>query len=580
MAVNGHVLFSGAEDDPSTGRATIHSVSRKSGVQHVLAVDWESSCLETPQGGHQAQFLSLVIRTLDGRPASGNGFSASYAQYPNPRIYRIEPEVVAKPVGGSVGLWLHGQPPSGDGASSSLASTALSESLSAADSRSQFEDDLRELDRLQTESKALKHAVKQQKLIFWKHVEGEFVSLGQEIKQCGSLRCLYDAALRRTHGAAKMVTRRFGCHKGQEQEQQQQSVSIGGVPRWQWFWNVPWSTPGAFRGALSNSSHDASYTSSEGDAASAAAAAAGRNQTRPGQLDSWYPAAQRRRLEMAFAASMAAQIFAVVLVPVCLAICIFRRYRGTCRADRRWQRESRHRVRLFRRAHRRKAIQRWWQNLWRDPRITEYEEKRLLVVEQERILECAMQEEILQLRTAAVAMSSMVNGGSNNRRIPGVPPASHDYMPNHATQQQHPHPHHRQHNPFVLRESPAAPPPPPPPSHAALVHTPSRRHPPSRTESLPDYRSEVSDSDPPPMYDAINVQNFIGSNDDDAMAGNGLVVDGFQYNRAVESSFASNLADSPPRYGMGLDAEAAWTPDSSVIATSVDGEVSSDDEGV
>ena len=584
VAVNGEILFRRAGDDSATGRATIHSVSRKSGVQHVLAVDWESSCLETSQDHHRAQFLSFIIRTLDGRPAGGKGFSASYIHFPNPGVYRIEPEVVAKPVAGSVRLWLDDRPSSNDGASSSSGYTISSESASATDSRSQFDDDLRELKRLQTESKALKHAVRQQKHIFWKHVEGEFLSLGQEIKNCGSLRCIYDAALRRTHGAVKMVTRRFGCHKGQEQQQQQQQqrVSIERAPRWQWFWNVPWTTPSPFRSALSNSSHGAPSTSSEGGAAAAAAAAAGHNRTQPGQPDSWDSATQRRRHEMTFAASMAAQIFALVLVPAFLVIYIFRRYCCTCRADRRWQRESRHRVTLFRRAHRRKAIQRWWQNLWRDPRITEYEEKHRLVLEQERILECAMQEEILQLRTAAVAMSSMVNGGNNNRQLATVPQASRDYMPISAPQQQHPHPHHRCHHTSMLRESPAVPPPPPRPSHAALVHTPSGRHPPSRTESLPDYRSEMGDSDPPPMYDAINVQNFIGSNDDDAMAGHGLVVDGFQYDSAVEGGFASNSTNSPQglRFGMGLDAEVAWTPDSSVIATSVDGEVSSDEEGV
>jgi hypothetical protein len=123
-------------------------------------------------------------------------------------------------------------------------------------------------------------------------------------------------------------------------------------------------------------------------------------------------------------------------------------------------------------------------------RIDDYEEKRALIHEQEGILESAMQEEIRQLRAAHVVVNSIIQAeeGRANLHLAGM-----------------------------MAELPGI-----------------QSRPLSRTNSLPDYRSE-SDSSEPPAYE----------DDEDS---SDVVVDGFREYTPSTTTI--------------------WTPDSSVIDVS------------
>jgi hypothetical protein len=345
------------------------------------------------------------------------------------------------------------------------------------------------------------------------------------------------------------------CSSGRQPEDQQK-----GAQRWQWFWNLPWNRKLALESPTSScrpsAGGDAQLHMASASQAQAESCAPAESNSSPWQHEThpksaepstsrWKPTRQQERRILIFSA-VAIQIIAFFLVPLVLLLFFYRRCFRACAADRRWLRESRHRADLVRRAHRRKWLRRWWQSLWRDARITEYEEKRALIVEQERILECAMQEEIRQLRSAAEAVSSLVSGDSGDRRgndtvAPGA------------------RPHER---------SAYA-------SHPAYAERGFGR--PRRSSGLSDSASESGYSEPPPTYD--------DSTEADALNG-ATVVDGFQYagsRTAAAAAAATSAAPAivPASFGSMYSYDVArrsWTPGSSVVGTSVRGEESSSDD--
>ena len=541
VILNGQALSRGSENASSIGRGNIWTASRNGGPEYMLEAEWESSCLFLPESAsddHQAssspgtrgQFLSLTIKRLDGRPIQGeNGFSASYIQYPSPRILRLEPRVLAAPDPGSVLHWL----PSSSAKKSTLDS-AESASSSSSSSSSSFEEDLQHLKRLEAEMQRLKGHIKIQKRLVWSHVKAELNNLKRDVGRCDGIMCVMTAAIDRSQRALKM----FDAARRRAGTQSRPGETRRG--RWQWLWNLPWNRKLSDRlGRRPSSQPDRSQVELSSTTTStetgrsppiiipppAPANMEAPSPTHP-VFRAWTPTDPRGH-EVFVAAFVTLQIMACTLVPIFFLLLIFRRCSHPCRVDRRWQRESRHRETLVRRAYRRQALRRWWKNLWRDSRITDYEEKRALIVEQERILECAMQEELRQLRTAAEAVSSLVRSDDGDRDRAPISPARqlHD-------------------------------PPPPPPPGVAIPSALARQAPRHRRDSLPDYRSEASYVDPPPTYD--------DSNQDDHHLGN-MVVDGFQYRSSLPSG---RYTPPSPR----------WSPGSSVVGTSVRGDVSSDDE--
>jgi hypothetical protein len=86
-------------------------------------------------------------------------------------------------------------------------------------------------------------------------------------------------------------------------------------------------------------------------------------------------------------------------------------------ADRAARREERHNRRAYRSAARRHQWARWWNRYRRPCSTTDYEEKRALIIDQENILEDAMQGEINNLRTAHEIVGEMIRAEEGRARL-------------------------------------------------------------------------------------------------------------------------------------------------------------------
>ncbi|KAI9883744.1 MAG: hypothetical protein M1823_004479 [Watsoniomyces obsoletus] len=534
LTVNGLTVPQGSENASSTGYSSFPATGDDGVVKHIIDAEWESFCLSQPSDLRDSlgrpvnqtlgQFLSFIVKRLDGRPVEGDhGFSASYIQHPIPQIFRFESAVLPKPEGAATRDWLIAPENDAvkaleeDATPSRASDEVVSETTSSEHSVSSFDEDVRELERLEAEMRRAKQAVKAQRQILWNHVGNEFSSLQQDLRRCDGLKCVVRATVGRAQGALKMIHKGYRAHQSQHTSQR----PVGGSEhkeRWAWFWKLPWnrdlrqklgivSCPA--NSTNSSSTEDSSIGGSPCPVSDDSPSTDGDHHQFAG-----FNSNHERRTYFLLIALVAVQILGCAIIPFSILFIVFRRCLRPCRTDRRWQREQRHRASLVRRAHQHNPIWCWIRSLWRDPRIVDYEEKRALVVEQERILEYAMQDELRQLRDAAEAVSSLVRSGG------GVDEESHVGVP------------WTQHRPIYAPRSGAS----------------------SRRNSLPDYRSEASYGEPPPTYDDINM--------DDPMAS--VVVDGFQYDSGIGSSYVSH--------------STRWTPGSSVVGTSVHGDISSDEE--
>ncbi|KAI9816320.1 MAG: hypothetical protein M1826_001855 [Phylliscum demangeonii] len=581
LTVNDHVLPQQAAWRSSHGQGLVSASGIDGGVGHRLGAEWRFSCLqltaEAPDRASAdvgqtrwAQYLYFVIREVDGRPLTADlGFSLSYFQTQDPQLLRLETTPHPVPGPDSVADWF--VRPSGNDAhptqhdrertrqpasAPALAATAAaaSSSISSSPSRS-FEDDLRELRRLKSERRQIRAAIQQQKTIIWRHLKAEVQALRQEISRCDGFVCAFDATAWKVQAGMSLLcgdkSASVAAAAASDSDGVEPEAVAGAPPRWRsWFWNLPWirpslrtahappcravgpSPPSPQAGLSSSSSSSGPLPDPHGCPPSVAPPTPDvtmpghRLPQEPSPRHGWNPTAPKP--PRGFLLVVLAHLFTAAGVPIC--ILIFLLHRCVARRHRRHRQRrslsssssssspssssslmSRHTARVVRRAIQRPGLRQRWRNLWRDPRILEYEEKRTLIAAQEQILEMAMQHEIHQLRTAAEAVSSIVGVRRDY------------YLP------------------------------------------PSTIGPLSRRNSLPDYRSEASDPDPPPLYD-----------DDDPEGGAAPVVaDGFQY---TPTSGAGSYYPSSSSNHTTTTTTTTWTPDSSVVGTSVRGDLSSEDE--
>lgn len=479
-----------------------------------MAAEWEFSCLFLPSnsrdhdlhghgGGAQGQFLAFSIKEIDGQSLPGGtvGFSVSYNQSTHPQLFRVESEAYPVPNADSTREWLALPPPDGPSETSTSDQNQFPESSS-------IDDEMRELHRLEAEAKQLRMAIKEQKRVVWRLFKAELKGLKGQIKQCEDMSCALDVALRKAGWAMRTIYGGFRPIK----EPHTTSRHGEEKTRWRWFRNLSWKKHDSSKDSGLSS---CSSLNSNVDRAQAGLSLSGPSCSSVDRHDSMAqigtkpvnhkdrharkPSYQQgpRLLALAF---IIGNILAFAIFPIGLIILVIRR----CSHSRRTV-ESHRAARLVRHAHRRNAFRKWWTNLWRDPRITDYEEKRALILEQERILELAMQDEIRELQSAAEAVSSLVSGDDGRGSAPSM------------------------RGPYGPRPTL------------------------SRQDSLPDYRSEASYGEPPPSYDDSN---------DDGLGE--AVVDGFQYGSRIGSHYVAEPSE--------------WTPDSSIVGTSVRGDISSDEE--
>lgn len=507
ITVNGHDLKQAYTNVSSQGKGLVPASSNQGSRDHILEAEWEFSCLQDQPGGSataedpaRAQFLSFTINKIDGQAIDGgSGFTASFRQHPDSQLFRIEPELLPVPDSSSTSDWL-------DQSSESVVSEADNSDDDMRDSAmDSFDAEIAELKELKQEAKRIRIAIKEQKRVIWRHfkteVRKQLKAAKEEIRKCESVRCAFHTAFHKMRAGFRFMHSKF-CQSKKHDAQD------GHKSRWQRFWTLTWNRPSS---PLAIHSHPSAHKSQT--AFSFSGSSTGQTHSHPGKAAtlgekedwaSYRQTNQKSHHYFTHAAFIAAEIMACALIPISLFLFIYYHCSHSRRAERRWQRESRRTARVVNNARRRRAFRRWWKNLGRDPRITDYEEKRALVLEQERVLECAMQREIRDLRAAADAVSSMVSGEDDRS----------------------------------IDRSPAGP------------NIPSQ-HVMNRGDSLPDYRSEASYGEPPPVYEEDN---------NDGASLSGVVVDGFQYGGSLGTHYAQ-----------------ASTPRSSVFGSN-DGSVYSSDE--
>lgn len=523
ITVNDLLLPQEATSLSSWGQGLVPAANANSGAVHAVNAEWEFSCLFAPPDSerdqlHQqddaarAQFMVFKIKDIDGHalPCGQVGFTVSYKQSAVPQLFRIESEAYPVPDAHSTRDWMASPSPD--------AAPVESPSLDEGETElSEFEVQVRELQRLKAEAEELRKVMKEQQRVVWRHFKAELKGLQGEIDQCEDIRCTINTAFQKAHWAIKTVCGGFRPAHQESRTSPRPEEVVG----WQRFWNLPWGktdssvephpspckppTDSVDRTQAGISMSDPSHDHRNECSASGTEAVLVGSGTKPRSPHSTHAARLSQHEDYLFdLALVVIQVLAIVALPLCLFIILLRQCVCRRRVKDRGAHESRRSADVIRRSHRRMAFRKWWANLWRDRRILDYEEKRALILEQERILELAMQDEIRQLQSAAEVVSSMVSGDDRNGSI-------------------------------------------------ASVRTPYQEHRRlSRRDSLPDYRSEASYGEPPPMYD----------DGDGALAE--LVVDGFQYQSTHGSSDRTISTD--------------WTPDSSVVGTSVRGDISSDEE--
>jgi len=483
--------------------------------QHDLDLEWHSACLHGTDESHDtAQVVTVIITSIDGRPVTTpSGFTISFKQQTSPpSLLRLES--VPNPSASNTEVAESWREP--------LQPLRLSLPIPAAelhqvDSHS-LEDQIRELKVLETELTQLQAVISEKKKQLNSRFRNQVKTVTQELHRCDSFTCIVKTITRKAHSAWDVACLRFQPHH-------RDSADMG-------------------RPAEALAPAQAHATQKAGGRLKVVSPAPVTDQTSSNPVHSIASSIHSDCLTVTEACSvvspqelpprsekpspylLALEITLGVLCCGCLVAII----RNKCsslrtRTERAAAREERLNAHTYRRAARNHAWRNWWRGNWRtlhcsdSERISDYEEKRALIQEQEGVLEDAMQDEIRQLRAAHNLVNDIVRDAEEGRvggqifcRCHGQyqqPRASYSPLSNASTY---------------------------PPT--SLPEIPSR--PLSRTDSLPSYRSGAPTE--PPNYDS-------------EMDMSEPVANGFRNYPATTGSTTS-------------EASLQWTPDSSIVDVS------------
>ncbi|ORY11032.1 hypothetical protein BCR34DRAFT_484741 [Clohesyomyces aquaticus] len=470
--------------------------------QHDLDLEWQTACLHDNETAKEdntndaAQVLTVTIKGIDGKLLNNpSGFTVSFKQLSPPELLRLQPTPNPSANSSSQAkAWSH--PPA------SLRLGFAQEPSNHAGVPASIEDEVRELKLLEAKIQELQKEIKEKEKHIKSQLKQEAQNLKEELQDCDSLKCIVHTLAHKAHGAWKILYLRFRPihHDGHEM----------GRPNEKDPYEQVW------RAGNHNQASEATIV----------AAADSVSSTPPQPIQSRRPHPHPHPTEPPLV--IVFQIIAGVLFCGCLVAVV----RHCCssprtRTERAAAAEERANQAAYRRAACKHAWRKWWRRNWRDQdRIDDYEEKRSLIQEQESVLEEAMQEEIRQLREAHGVVRSIIQAEEGRG---AYPPCRTAHMPAHIHCRCHNHSSSPEYSPVSsVVGSPYAP--------SSLADIPSR--PLSRTNSLPDYRSETSTE--PPAYEE----------DEDV---SDVVVNGFRH---YTSSTTSSAASS------------RWTPDSSVVDVS------------
>jgi len=464
---------------------------------HALNAFVTSDCLQgAEQEGDEdetarSQLLTLTFQKIDQEKVQTlTGFTLSFKQHPRPELLRLslQPEYKARDLPDSE-TWR--DPP--QSLRIPVSTPIEAESPSGEERPLSLEEQLEELQALEAQANALVELITQKKEFINSQFPGAAQGLKQEIKECDSFLCVVKAIGQRVHNAAHAAYIRF--HES-HQAYAHWSASAGGqVPTMIHSNGVtapeqchtqnsrPTERPPPYRGPLTVSSNEK---------------APARNSSEPQP--------EEPKWRDAHDPSMFIIVLKFIAVITGLAF-LFSLLRRCCISDRRRveraaERERRATERLYKCAARKQSWRDWWSGRKRGKpgyRQGDYEEKRGLILQQEHILEGAMQdeiqqlriqEEIRQLRQTRDAVDDLVRAEEGRNVLPRYSSSSRHYVPRPAPA------------PITI---PSATSRMYPSHHQQGIDDDHPPSPLSRTSSLPDYKTDGSE---PPGYESDRRSSF------------------------------------------------------------------------
>lgn len=343
-----------------------------------LGFSWTSSCLSgglpsTDTTGSVAQLLTLHIDSVDGKPLEDPvGFRLSFRHLPIPQLLRLSALLNDTQDSELLDDWR--DPPAHLRIDLSELVDNLHTQVDSSREHEFVEHEIEELRVLQSQIRELRGIVRTKEKVISDHLGKDVFSLKERIDQCDSIGCVLQAIVHKAHGAIKVMYVRL--RHGQTHNQH----------------------------AFTSANFDGHW-----------------NETRASEEPP--PNGSEHGSKPRLSKGIIIALGAIAAVLGCG--CIFLALRGCCcsprrKVDRLAQREERRTAQAYKKAARRQRWRDWWYG--RDPRIADYEEKRALIMDQEGLLEEAMQEEIRQLRNAHEVVDGIVRaeGGRYSQSQAGM----------------------------------------------------------------------------------------------------------------------------------------------------------------
>lgn len=452
-----------------------------------------SDCLQTTghdseAGTDTSQLLTFTFSKVDQETVQSlTGFTFSFKQHPRPELLRLslQPEYGAR------------DPPNSETWRDPPSNLRLTDSFIEAAEEAHplsLEERLTELQELEARANELVRLITEKKDFINSQFPEISEGLKEEIHKCDSFLCIIKAIGKRVHNAAHAAYVRF--HEAHQPYKHWSTAAGGQVPTMittaggvvapenaHIHNSLPSDKPPPYRGPLSTYNNEKSPAT---------------NQTTPQTEEhNWRDAKDPSTFILVLK-------FLAVITGISFLFALLRKYciSDRRRAERAADRERRATEKLYKCAARQQSWKDWWNGRKKGKpgyRQGDYEEKRGLILQQEHILEGAMQdeiqqlriqEEIRQLRRTRDVVDNLVraeegrsilplHNASASHRARYVPPPI--TMPS-ATSRFYPSQH-----------------------EGAMEHEESPPSPLSRTSSLPDYKTDGSE---PPGYESDRRSSF------------------------------------------------------------------------
>jgi hypothetical protein len=497
-----------------------------------------------------------------------SGFTISFKQEGQPEVLRLygEPIDISHPEE-LAGQWTHLDRPQ----RVTLASIAFDGSKSC------LKDEILQLDALNAQSHDLQRKIAEKKHRIHQLLRDDLRKFRSTTKKCGSLKCIFRTTVHKFHEYAHIVSLHFRHHRPSPQVtvSSKDDAAAEGIRRQgsnAIMYHGAEASAYSSESSQSFSQHDeiddpsppvhkgrpstsvSEYESASGSpspshtpqvSATSVPHRNGSDTTLPNPTShNIVPLSSQFSHKLYHQYKLLRCIIATLLFLIILSILTFLTLRHfnllcaspKCRSSRASSREERRTRRACRRAARQHAWGKWWSRYRRPTCPNDYEEKRTLILEQEGVLESAMQDEIRDLSLAQEIAAEMVRAEEGRARL---------YHQANMPQQQHPLTANGAEDGATSENLPS-------PMTAPAFRT---------VDSLPGYprrssfaSSTNSDSNrPPPSYE----QELEGDID---------VVDGFSYSRTFGGGYTQQHTPTfEVGYGYRVDDADDSTPDSSVV---------------